>query len=121
VLLLATCIIVPTVALTYLWASRTLPYVVDEPLSITDYPSIIRTHPGENSTLNILIENSADVDYSVTLSFAVNNTIYQQTYMQFSNLTYTITPGSNSIAAWCVTDKKAPSVQLSLTIGFHRE
>jgi hypothetical protein len=121
VLLLATCIIVPALALTYLWTTRTLPYVVDEPLSIMNYPSIIRTHPGENSTLNILIENSADVDYSVTLSFAVNNTIYQQTYMQFSNLTYTITPGSNSIAAWCVTDKKAPSVQLSLTIGFHRE
>jgi hypothetical protein len=95
--------------------------VVEEPLSITSFPSAISTHPGENITLEIVIENSANIYYSVILGFSVNDTVYQQTYMEFSNTTYTVGPGSNNITAWCAVAKKAPPVQLSLTIEFHRE
>lgn len=108
------------IALTYMWAARTTIYVVDEPLSITSFPSAVSTHPGENQTLDITIENSANVDYLVILSFILNDTEYQQTYMSFSNATYTINPGLNNVTAWCATTKKAPPVQLSLTIEFHR-
>jgi len=121
-LVLAACIVGPiAIALTYMWATRTMTYVVDEPLSITSFPSSISTHPGENATLNITIENDANIVYSVVLSFSVNDTVYQQTYMSFSNATYTINPGLNNITAWCKTAKKAPPVQLSLTLEFHRE
>jgi hypothetical protein len=41
--------------------------------------------------------------------------------MSFSNITYTIGSGLNNITAWCTTAKKAPPVQLSLTIEFNRE
>jgi hypothetical protein len=121
VLLLAACIVAPTIALAYLWTTRSATIAVEEPLLITSVPSVITTHPGENSTLTIIVENRADIDYSVWLSFAVNDTDYQQTYMQFSNLTYVAHPGSNNLTAWLVTDRKAPIAQLSLTIEFYRE
>jgi hypothetical protein len=121
-LLLAAIILGPiAIALTYMWATRTTTYVVEEPLSITNFPSALSTHPGENKTLNITIENNANIDYSVILNFILNDTVYQQTYVNFSNTTYTINPGSNNITAWCKTAKKAPPVQLSLTVEFHRE
>jgi len=121
-LLLAGGILAPiTIALTYIWATRTTTFVVEEPLSITSFPNVLSTHPGENKTLDITIENAANINYSVILNFILNDTEYQQTYVSFSNTTYTIGPGSNSIAAWCEIAKKAPPVQLSLTVEFHRE
>jgi len=104
-----------------MWATRTTTFLVEEPLTITSFPSAISTHPGENATLDITIENSANVEYLVTLNFVVNDTAYQQTYMSFSNITYTIVPGSNNVTAWWTTEKKTPPAQLSLTIEFHRE
>jgi len=121
-LLLAAGILGPiTFALTYMWATRTTTLIVEEPLSITSFPDVFNTHPGENKTLDITIENTASIDYSVTLNFVLNDTAYQQTYLTFSNTTYTIVPGSNNIAAWCEIAKKAPPVQLSLTVEFNRE
>ena len=122
ILILISCVLGPiTIALTYMWATRTTTFLVEEPLTITSFPSAISTHPGENATLDITIENSANVEYLVTLNFVVNDTAYQQTYMSFSNITYTIVPGSNNVTAWWTTEKKTPPAQLSLTIEFHRE
>lgn len=104
-----------------MWATRTTTLIVEEPLSITSFPDVFNTHPGENKTLDITIENTASIDYSVTLNFVLNDTAYQQTYMTFSNTTYIIVSGSNNIAAWCEIAKKAPPVQLSLTVEFNRE
>lgn len=121
-LLLAACILGPiTLALTYMWATRNITLVIEEPLSVTNFPNVLSTHPGENKTLAITIENSASIDYSVTLDFIVNDTAYQQAYMTFSNTTYTIVPGTNNITAWCEIAKKAPPTQLSLTVQFSRE
>jgi len=105
----------------YLWTTRTIPLSIDEPLSITDYPDSIHVRPGENKTLDISILNSASVNYSVTLVFTLNNTEYQESYVEFSNHTYSITPSVNHIRAWINVDKKAPPVWLSLTTDFYRE
>lgn len=122
VLLLAAGIFVPiAIALTYMWATRTTTFVVDEPLSITSFPSVLSTHPGENMTIDITIENIANINYSVWLNFGLNDTEYQQTYATFSNLTYTVSPGSNILTAWCEIAKKAPPTQLSLSVEFYRE
>ena len=96
------------VGLTYWWTTRTTTYVVEEPLLITSFPSMLSTHPGENKTLDISIENAADVDYSVVLKFVLNDTEYQQVYMNFSSTIYTINPGSNNITAWCTIARRAP-------------
>ena len=120
-LILAACILGPAIAFTYMWATHTSTFVVEEPLSITSFPSAISTRPGENKTLEITIVNSASVYYAVTLIFIVDDPAYQQTYMAFSNITYMINPGSNSITAWCTTTKKAPPATMDLTIEFYRE
>ncbi len=109
------------VAATYLWASRSISFVVDEPLSVTDFPTGFRVHPGENRTLNMTISNSANIDYSVTLFFSLNDTVYQESHVVFSNHTYLIRPGSNGIHAWIYIAKKAAPVNLEIQVSFYRE
>ena len=122
ILLLIVVVASPIVfAATYLYAIRTIPFSVDEPLSITDCPTTIHLHPGENKTLDITILNSATVNYSMTLSLALNDTTYQESYVTFSNYTYNITPSTNNIKAWIFVDKNAPPAWLELTIEFYRE
>lgn len=123
ILLLIVAVVLGPVAIaaTYLWASRTMSFSVDEPLSITDCPTTIHVHPGENKTLDITIVNSATANYSVTLFFALNDTAYDESYVTFSNYTYNISPSTNYIEAWIFVDKKAPPALLELQIAFHRK
>ncbi len=104
----------------YLWASRTIPISIEEPLSIADFPTLLNVHPGENRTLDITITNLATVNYSVTLVFALNDTAFQETYVTFSNYTYNVSPSTNQIQAWIMVDKKAHAATLSLTVDFLR-
>jgi hypothetical protein len=108
-------------AATYFWASKIVPFSVEEPLAVTNYPAIVSTHPGENMTLDITITNSANIDYSVILTFILNDTAFQQSYVKSSNNTYNIVPGSNQIQGWIKVEKKAPPASLELTIEFRRE
>ncbi|MGD8565657.1 MAG: hypothetical protein PVF96_04835 [Candidatus Bathyarchaeota archaeon] len=105
----------------YVWTSRTIPFSVDEPLSITDYPASIHFHPGENKTLDITIVNIATINYSVSLTFTLNDTAYQESYVTFSNSTYNISPGTNQIMAWIAVDKNAHPIFLELIVDFYRE
>jgi hypothetical protein len=105
----------------YVWTSRTIPFSVDEPLSITDYPASIHFHPGENKTLDITIVNIATINYSVSLTLTLNDTAYQESYVTFSNSTYNITPGTNQIMAWIAVDKNAHPIFLELIVDFYRE
>ena len=104
----------------YLWASRTIPVSVEEPLSIASFPTSLSVHPGENQTLDITITNSATVNYSVTLDLALNDTVFQESYVTFSNQTYNVAPGTNQIEAWMMVDKKAHAATLGLTVDFLR-
>jgi len=119
VTLLAVSVAMVTAA--YIWASKTIPFSVEEPLAVTDYPMTLSSHPGENMTLDITIANSANIDYAVILVFGLNDTVFQQSYVEFSNSTYNIVPGSNQIQGWLKVDKKASPISLELTIGFQRE
>jgi hypothetical protein len=105
----------------YLFATNSVPLVVEEPLTITNYPNSIHVHPGENETLDVTILNSASVDYSVTLAFALNDSVYQETYVTFSNSSYTILPGENAISAWLFVNRSAHPALLNVSIGFYRE
>lgn len=122
-LLLTVLIVCPIIsaATYYLWTTRTMLISVDEPLSITDYPASLHVHPGENKTLDITVTNSANVNYSVTLTFALNDTVYQESYVTFSNRTYNVLPDVNQITAWLFVDKGAPPASLELTVNFYRE
>ena len=105
----------------YLFATSSVPLVVEEPLSISNYPSSIHVHPGENKTLDVTILNSANIDYAVTLVFALNDSAYQESYVTFSNLSYNIVPGSNDIVAWLSVQRGAHPTSLDVSIGFYRE
>jgi len=105
----------------YLFATKSISLIVEEPLSITDYPSSIHVHPGENKTLDITIMNSASINYAVTLFFMLNESAYQESYITFSNFTYNIIPGSNNVAAWLFVQSGAPPTFLELSVDFYRQ
>ena len=105
----------------YLWSVKNVSFSVDEPLAVSEFPTSFQVHPGENTTLDITIINSATVNYSVVLMFSLNDTTYQQSYVTFSNYTYTITPNANYVQAWMAIDQKAHAAYLDLTVNFYRE
>lgn len=105
----------------YLWTTRTMFISVDEPLSITDHPASFHVHPGQNKTLDITVMNSANINYSVTLTFALNDTAFQESYVTFSDRTYNVVHDVNQITAWLFVDKGAPPASIELTVNFYRE
>jgi hypothetical protein len=105
----------------YLWTKKTIIISIDEPLSITAVPSSIHFKPGENATLDIAIQNSATANYSIYLTFALNDTDYQTSYVQFSNYTYNIVPGVNDIVAWVSVAGNAPGGWHELAVDFYRQ
>lgn len=108
-------------AATYMWTTRTVDVQIEEPLTVTNFPTTLRTHPGENLTLDITIENIATVTYTVTLTFTLDDTAYQTSYVTFSNQIYTVNPGTNNLTAWMLTDSSAPSRNVQITAQFYRE
>jgi uncharacterized membrane protein len=104
----------------YIWSTKTVPFSVEEPLSVTSFPESIHFNPGENATLDITISNTANVNYNVELVITLSDPNYQQTYVQASNQTYTIVPGENTISAWVAVNKTAPQKQQQLTVDFLR-
>ena len=104
----------------YVWNTKTVPFTVDEPLSVTGFPSDIHFHPGQNATIDITISNSADTNYLVTLDIKLTDTNYLQSYVQTSDQTYTIVPGENAISAWIAVSQNAPNSQQQLTVDFLR-
>jgi uncharacterized membrane protein len=104
----------------YLWTSKTSSFTVEEPLTVTEFPTEIRFTPGENSTLNIVIANSGTIDYQVQLIITLSDAAYQQSYVQVSNYTYTVTPGNNTISAWIAVTKDAPPANHQLNVDFLR-
>jgi len=104
----------------YMWTSKTVSFTAEEPLSVIEFPTEIRFTPGENSTINIVIANSANTDYEVYLIITLSDTEYQQSYVQVSNHTYTVTPGNNTISAWIAVNKNAPPSNHQLNVDFLR-
>ena len=77
-------------------------------------------HPGENRTLAISILNSATVNYEVALVLSLNETTYQESYVTFSNSTYSVVPGPNNVTAWMFVQSGAHPAWLELIIDFYR-
>ena len=104
----------------YLWTSKTASFIIEEPLSVIEFPTEIRFTPGDNSTINIVITNSANINYEVYLSITISDTEYQQLYVQASNYTYTVTPGNNTLSAWIAVTQNAPPSNHQLNVDFLR-
>jgi len=104
----------------YLWDSKSASLIVEEPLSVIEFPTEIRFTPGENSTINIIIANSANINYEIYLSITLSDTEYHQSYVQASNYTYIVAPGNNTISAWIAVTQNAPPSNHQLNVDFLR-
>jgi hypothetical protein len=104
----------------YLWTSKTAAFIVEEPLSVIEFPTEIRFTPGENASINTIIANSANTNFEVYLIITLSDSEYQQSYVQVSNNTYLVTPGNNTLSAWIAVTQNAPPSNQQLNVDFLR-
>jgi hypothetical protein len=120
-LVFLTAILVSTLSLgsfaVHAFQSVNVPFEVEEPLEILEYPSGFSVYPGETVTFEFTVENYASVTYFVEFDFLLNDTDYQAKYVTFSNHNYSITPGVQELSAWLTVASNAPPANLVLTIN----
>jgi hypothetical protein len=104
-------------ALTY---SQTATLEVKEPLEITAYTPLLSLYPGESLQFSVTVENHASVNYNAKLVFYLNDTSYQSQYVEFSDETYDVAPGTNVLNASVSILGSAPAECLSLSIDITR-
>jgi hypothetical protein len=93
---------------------------IKEPIEILEYPSGFSLFPGETVEFNVTVLNQASINYLVTLVFRLNDTEYQARYVTFCNESYTVVPGTQSLAAWLTVSPAAPPANLLLSISLVR-
>jgi len=98
-------------------SSESIPLEVKEPIEISSYPMAFNLFPGETEEFNVTVQNLASVNYSVTLDFRLNDTEYQAEYVTFSNKTYAVIPGEQTLAAWLKVSPEAPIGNFLVTVS----
>jgi len=98
-------------------SSESIPMEVKEPIEISNYPMGFSLFPGETEEFNVTVQNLASVNYSVTLGFRLNDTEYQAEYVTFSNKTYAVIPGEQTLAAWLKVSPQAPNGNFLVTVS----
>jgi len=93
-----------------------IPIEVKDPIEITDYPSGFSLFPGETQEFNVTLQNIGPMNYSCNLEFSLNDTSYQNRYIEFSNEIYTVAPGKQKLSAWLTVSPNAAPASLLLTI-----
>ncbi len=97
--------------------SASIPVNVEDPVEILQYPTGLSLFPGETKQFTITVQNQASINYTVALDFKLNDTAYQTKYVTFSNLTYEIIPGEQTLEAWLSVSSNAPPASLLLTVS----
>ena len=100
---------------------ETMPLEVKEPLEILAYNAGLSLYPGETLPISVTVENHASVDYNASLIFSLNDTAYQEKFVNFSNNVYSIAPGKNNLDASLSVSGTAPAAKLELTIRITRD
>ena len=118
---LLVCVVTSGNLVIYALQSASIPLEVKEPIEILECPSELRLFPGETKEFNIIIQNLAYVNYSLSLDFTLNNTEYQSEYVSFSNETYTINFGTQILTAWLAVSTDAPPGIFLLEVTITRE
>jgi len=116
IMLVGACI----AATAYAYLTFVIPFEVKEPLEVLDYPSQLSLFPGETVEFNVTVQNHASESYYVKLDFMLENTSYQADYVVFSNLTYSIDPGTNVLPAWLFVKHNAPITSTNLIVSVKR-
>jgi hypothetical protein len=116
---LLVCLVLGSAA-AYIFATVKFSVNVEEPLSVVDSPSLPSLYPNMTEGFNVTVSNAAAVNYLVSMAFSLNDTSYQQSYVTFSNETYTVLPGLNNLTAQISVAPDAPPAQLELTVALSR-
>lgn len=95
---------------------NSIPVEVKDPIEITDYPSGFSLFPGETQEFNVTLQNIGPMNYSCILEFVLNDTAYQNKYIEFSSEIYTVVPGKQILSAWLTVSPTAAPASLLLTI-----
>ncbi len=95
---------------------NSIPIEVKDPIEITDYPSGFSLFPGETQEFNVTLQNIGPMNYSCILEFILNDTAYQNKYIEFSSEIYTVLPGKQTLSAWLTVSPSASPASLLLTI-----
>jgi len=93
-----------------------IPIEVKDPIEIIDYPSGFSLFPGETLEFNVTLQNIGPMNYSCILEFILNDTAYQNKYIEFSSEIYTVVPGKQNLSAWLTVSPTAAPASLLLTI-----
>jgi hypothetical protein len=95
---------------------NSIPIEVKDPIEIINYPSGFSLFPGETLEFNVTLQNIGPMNYSCILEFILNDTAYQNRYIEFSNEIYTVVPGKQKLSAWLTVSPTAAPASLLLTI-----
>lgn len=112
--------IVLSATIAYVFQTVSFPVEVKEPLEVVNFPTSLEFYPNATQYFNITVQNVASVNYLVALEFMLNDTAYQQSYVTFSNITYTTAPGLNNLTAWMNVAADAPPAMLELAVEICR-
>jgi len=113
------CLVLGSVV-AYFFATVQFSVNVAEPLSVAASPNFLELYPNMTEGFNVTVSNSATVNYLVSIAFSLNDTAYQQSYVTFSNETYTVLPGLNNLTAYITVASDAPPAQLEVTATLSR-
>jgi hypothetical protein len=125
-LILITILLITTIAAslffvgaieTLAFQSATIPFKVEDPIQILNYPTGLNFYPGQTKEFALIIRNAADVNYTITLDFQLNDTNYQSRYVTVEKTVFTIAPGEQTINASLMISGNAPPANLILTIS----
>jgi hypothetical protein len=104
----------------YVWTTLTIPFKVNEPLEVLQYPSQLSLYAGETSKFNVTVKDQASINYSVSLVFSLSNATYQTNYVTFSDEVYVVVLGVQNLTASVTVTQDAPPASLSLTVNVLR-
>jgi hypothetical protein len=121
------CLLVLAVSITsigviagYVLQSESIPLEVKEPIELIGYPTAFSLFPGETEEFNVTVQNTASINYSVTLMCSLNDTEYQAKYVIFSSEDYTVNPGTQTLAAWLTVSSDAPAGNFLVSVNLTR-
>jgi len=104
----------------YIFYTLNMNVQIQEPLDVIYYDHDLSLYPGQMEPFNIEIYDMASVNYTVTLEFHLGNATYQSLYATFSNKTYVVVPGDQSLPAWITIAADAPAANVTLSIDLTR-
>jgi len=104
----------------YALQSESIALEIKEPIEILDCPSGFNLFPGETEEFNVTVQNTASINYSVTLVCSLNDTEYQAKYAVFSSENYTVNPGTQTLTAWLTVSSDAPAGNFLVSLNLIR-